>query len=170
MEANMNSIESILGMIATEGTSGADEACTKLTPLAQTSIAARRFCSVHFCSNDERGNPRGRFEAVCIYCGDDQCELTAPNEAGLLVRFEYKYEDGMPSRHLNSVRVRSRNFKTLDDTLVRHVGNLLWDSVTLSLEATKSLIRYLHGLGWYLDSCDEIPELVDVMQLFEAQQ
>jgi len=125
-------------------------------------------CQVHFCCNNEHGRFRGRFDALVIYLGDRNLELTSSHEDGLFIRFESLPTDGMPSRYENSVRIRSRNFRSVNESHVRHVGNLLWDSVELRIEATKSLIRYLHSLGWQLDSCDDLPELVDVTQLFDG--
>lgn len=109
--------------------------------------SGRPLYRVMFCCNDERGNFTGRVVELDIA---DEVHLRCSNDRGLSIRFLF------PA----GVKVGRRTFGGGDRQL--WVGNVFWDSFSMTLGPARELVAYLIASGWVVEGAADDGPFADL--------
>lgn len=105
---------------------------------------------VMLCCNDERGNFAGRVVAIDI---EDEIHIACAMDRGSTIRFLMK-----PAGDV--VKIGRRTFAC--DHRQCCVGNVFWDSVSMSRIAAYALVRSLLESGWVVEEHAEEGPFADL--------
>jgi hypothetical protein len=102
--------------------------------------APRTSYQVLLCCNDERGNFTGFVTELDIA---DEIRIVCTKERGTAIRFD-----------AGAVKIGRHKF-SCGNGRSSWVGNVFWDSITMTTEQARSVLSYLLANGWAVEEWAE---------------